>query len=113
MLASNCSGASVAALLTPCVWCAGSIVVLDRAGYHDMARIATLLWYVKCGVLVLAPYQSQDNAIEYIHHIQHHHLRRNVAFSRQMPMSAMLFSGALINENPQCCANLVRHVMIG
>uniref|UniRef100_A0A7S3F389 Tc1-like transposase DDE domain-containing protein n=1 Tax=Haptolina ericina TaxID=156174 RepID=A0A7S3F389_9EUKA len=91
----------------------GFIVVLDRAAYHDMARIENFLSLIGCGVLVLAPYQSQDNGIEYIHHIQHHILRRDVDFSRAAPMTAMHLAGELINENPQHCANIMRHVILG
>lgn len=87
--------------------------MLDRAAYHDMARIENFLSLIGCGVLVLAPYQSQDNGIEYIHHIQHHILRRDVDFSRAAPMTAMHLAGELINENPQHCANIMRHVILG
>jgi len=86
----------------------GKIVCMDRASFHDPRRTATILSYFGCGLLLLAPYASDTNAIEYVHHVQKCYLRRNVAYSRAFPMSALYVTGSMIQ--PAHCHNLLHHV---
>ena len=82
---------------------------MDRAKFHDPARTASFLSYVGCGLLMLGPYASSDNAIEYVHHIEKCYLRRAPWFARLCPDTALYMVGDLIT--PQQCANIMRHVM--
>merc|ERR1712087_855443 len=72
----------------------GDVIVMDRAKYHDPLRTASFAALVGCGLLMLGPYASQDNAIEYIHHMQKCYMRRNINYSRDAPMTALYLAGA-------------------
>ena len=89
--------------------CAGQVVVMDRAKFHDPLRTASFLAMVGCGLLMLAPYASQDNAIEYIHHVEKCYLRRSVAYARMSPMTSLYLVGSMVQ--PVHCANIMHHVM--
>lgn len=87
----------------------GQIVVMDRAQFHDPQRTAAFLSLVGCGLLMLAPYDSARNAIEYVHHIEKCYLRRNVPMARAFPMSSLYTVGGMIT--PVQCANIMHHVV--
>lgn len=87
----------------------GLIVVMDRAKFHDEQRTASILALFGCGLLMLGPYASDMNGIEYIHHIEKSYLRRDVAFTRAAPMSALYLVGSMIQ--PAHCSNVMHHVM--
>lgn len=87
----------------------GSIVVMDRAKFHDPLRTASFLRLKGCGLLMLGPYQSQDNAIEYMHHVEKCYLRRDVDFTRAAPDVALYQAGAMIT--PVQATNTIRHVI--
>mmetsp|Transcript_41153 Transcript_41153/g.82467 ORF Transcript_41153/g.82467 Transcript_41153/m.82467 type:complete len:168 (-) Transcript_41153:120-623(-) len=87
----------------------GKIVCMDRAAFHNPARTAAILSQFGCGLLLLAPYASPTNAIEYIHHVEKCYLRRDVAYTRAFPMSALYAVGAMIQ--PVHCHNTMMHVM--
>ena len=87
----------------------GMCVVMDRAQFHDPQRTASYLASVGCGLLMLGPYASQDNAIEYCHHMEKCYLRRDVAFTRMAPRTALHIAGQMID--PQKCSNIVEHVL--
>ena len=87
----------------------GLIVVMDRAQFHDPQRTATILSLFGCGLLLLGPYASDTNGIEYIHHIEKSYLRRNVPYARACPMTALYLVGTMIQ--PAHCHNVMHHVM--
>ena len=62
-----------------------------------------------CGLLMLGPYDSASNGIEYVHHIEKCYLRRNPAFARAAPMTALYMGGSMIT--PQQCSNIMAHVL--
>lgn len=73
---------------------------------------------VGAGLLMLGPYDSPSNAIEYIHHVEKCYLRRNVAFSRAVPDVALYIAGSMItpvrtshHAPPHVCARLTLHVL--
>jgi len=80
---------------------------MDRAKFHDPVRVATFLSQVGAGLLMLAPYASTDNPIEYMHHCEKCYLRRDVYFSRACPDVALYMAGALIT--PAMTTNTIRH----
>ena len=59
--------------------------------------------------MLLAPYASDTNAIEYIHHVEKCYLRRDVQYTRAFPMTALYLAGAMIQ--PAHCHNTMHHVM--
>jgi hypothetical protein len=85
------------------------LVVVARASYHNLPWMAATLGSINCGLLVLGPYDSAANAIEYVHWMIQCYLRRDVAFARAMPMSAMLCAGALVQ--PAHCDNIIEHTL--
>jgi len=87
----------------------GKIVVMDRAAFHDPQRTAALLAQVGCGLMMLGPYASEKNAIEYVHHMEKSYLRRNPIYSRHAPASALYVAGSMVQ--PAHCANIMHHVM--
>ena len=58
---------------------------------------------------MLGPYASQDNAIEYMHHVQKCYLRRDVDFSRAAPAPALYLAGTMIT--PLQATNTIKHVI--
>lgn len=95
-----------------------AVVVMDRAKFHDPLRTASFLALVGAGLLMLGPYDSPSNAIEYIHHVEKCYLRRNVAFSRAVPDVALYIAGSMItpvrtshHAPPHVCARLTLHVL--
>ena len=82
---------------------------MDRAKFHDPLRTASFLALVGADLLMLGPYASQDNAIEYVHHVEKCYLRRDVAFSRAAPAAALYFAGAMITAVQ--ATNIIRHVI--
>ena len=60
-------------------------------------------------LMLLAPYASETNAIEYIHHIEKCYLRRDVAYARAFPMTALYLVGGMIQ--PAHCSNIMHHVL--
>ena len=87
----------------------GLIVVMDRAAFHDPQRTAAILSLFGCGLLMLGPYASDMNAIEYVHHIEKCYLRRDVEYTRAFPMSALYLAGSMIQVAH--CSNIMHHVM--
>lgn len=87
----------------------GAIVIMDRAKFHDPKRTASLLRLVGGGLLMLGPYDSPSNAIEYMHHVEKCYLRRDVSFSRSCPDVALYLAGSMIT--PVMATNTIRHVI--
>ena len=87
----------------------GAVVVMDRAKFHDPRRTASFLALVGAGLVMLGPYDSPSNAIEYIHHVEKCYLRRNVAFSRAAPAVALYLAGDMIT--PLQATNTIKHVI--
>ena len=87
----------------------GAVVIMDRAKFHDPRRTASLLSFVGAGLLMLGPYDSASNAIEYMHHCEKCYLRRDVAFSRAAPATALYLAGGMIT--PVQATNTIKHVI--
>ena len=87
----------------------GSAVVMDRTKFHDPQRTASFLALVGAGLLMLGPYASADNAIEYMHHCEKDYLRCDVAFSRAFPDVALYLAGSTIT--PVQATNTIKHVV--